>query len=1153
MPKDFNSALAEIYLHLKAKWPQLNVRHLKRTAEALNYLQQIGYKNALFEALNYGFTQSSDKKEIRKDILNQLKERGMVKEDISSFEPKAQVAILKGLGELIAFLSTFAQNEGIKNVLLLLSRLLKHRQEVVRTLALKTAFFCIPSQMIREIILEELKEQLNAPYWRIRELSTRCLGEIYQFLIRQGEGRYLKTLEELLRHPDWHVRKTAASVLAETYCLLLEEDEGKYLTSLLRLLADPQSEIVLAALAQLKRAFLKSIQEGKWPDLTPIENLLTEKDLNICTAAIEALAEIYAALITKQREVDLHLLENMRHSPYGRVRERIAIALGKIYLAFFKAQRSCHLGCLESLLFNEDWRVRIAAINAIYPIYLYLVQEGQNPSFEKLEVLLKDRYSPVTNAAANALGKVCAQEVARGNTACLQRLKGMLDSKDWYFSRKISIALAQVYGFLAQRGDENAFKELEKMLDDADFYVCIVALSALTTIYKKMIERQILPALDKIELLLEHPKIYVRISAISSLAEIYATLAIRGKMDYLNDLEAWLESEDPDMIKAAADNLLQVYAHFIEQGEKKYLTNLEKMLSLKEDEIVQGATKVLTKAIAQELQDKELKQVINRFEQALNKSLDTPLKGSFASAIRIKEDEVILGDLVLKRKKKTLPSPCVFTATGFQMLKTIALAYLLKHPLLLLGPTSTGKSFLVKWLASLLGYEHLSYTLNPYSSKFELIGGIKPDKKGRFKWQDGVILKAAKEGKWLVLEEINLASSEVIEVLNDYLTTGYFIYSQDGKQKRLKPHPDFRLFATANPESYAGRQKLSQVFLSRWQIYYQNPLSEQEIAEILSSLFSIPASFALVLARFHRILETQAEARLIGKEERDSYIFSLRDIIRLGKRIEWLFQRELTERELLSHLFSALYGVYLARIRDKTEKEALMALLDTHFGFKIKGLDLKTMIEAQGRRLRSLMTELKVTKGNNFIPQEEGKITPTKSQKITLSYILTALLQHEPVLLVGMPASGKTTLLRYLAREKGTNLFYINLSSDTSLEELLGGYVQDDKGKWRYRPGLLFEAVEKGFWLLIDEANLNPLSEYLNTLIDFGYLMSEEGRVYKAHPNFRLFLAINPPRIHGSRNLLSPSLRSRFFEIWVDEPTDKAELDQMIRNWMGQN
>ena len=240
----------------------------------------------------------------------------------------------------------------------------------------------------------------------------------------------------------------------------------------------------------------------------------------------------------------------------------------------------------------------------------------------------------------------------------------------------------------------------------------------------------------------------------------------------------------------------------------------------------------------------------------------------------------------------------------------------------------------------------------------------------------------------------------------------------------------------------------------------------------------------------------------------------------------------------------------MARIRNESERQALISSLDAHFGFKMKGLKLEEIIDGQREKIAFLLDEIKVTRGDEFIPQTEADIIPTSSQKFILATILNAIKYNEPVLLVGMPASGKTTLIRYLAKQKQTNLFYINLSLDTGLEELLGGYVQDEKGRWYYRKGMLFKAVEEGFWLLVDEANLSSLSEYLNTLIDFGYVIDEEGNIYQAHPCFKLFLAINPPRIHTSRNLLSPSLRSRFFEIWVEEITRERELRYLVNQWI---
>jgi midasin (ATPase involved in ribosome maturation) len=242
-----------------------------------------------------------------------------------------------------------------------------------------------------------------------------------------------------------------------------------------------------------------------------------------------------------------------------------------------------------------------------------------------------------------------------------------------------------------------------------------------------------------------------------------------------------------------------------------------------------------------------------------------------------------------------------------------------------------------------------------------------------------------------------------------------------------------------------------------------------------------------------------------------------------------------------------LSNVYVARVRNSDEREALIKLIDTIFGITESSND--DAIITLSEQLDQLLADLPVTRGRYFIPGQEARIVPTETQRHTLGSVLKALIFDEPVLLVGYPASGKTTLVRYLAREKKTDLYYVNLSSDSGLEELLGGFSQDRSGKWRYKRGLLFKAAKKGAWLLIDEANLNPLSEYLNTLLDFGYITDEEGTVFTLHPNFRLFFSINPPKIHPSRNVLSPALRTRFNEIWIEEITDVAELSGLVDIW----
>jgi len=1155
---DLSEILSQIYLSLRENFPQFNIRHLKRASEALKFLNNLSPKQALVEILNYGFVQIEERERVIEVILNhplvQEKFPDLKRDDFETLSEQTPSisAIPVNIDELVSFIARLVLDQELKEALFLLSRLLSHRDKLIVIPAMGIAFRVLPSDGLREIIIDELENMLTEKDWHLRQTATRTLGEIYTYLLTAGQRKYLKKLEDLLHKDDWHVQTTAAHILASVYILLIKEGQNGNLAKLKNMIKNRCPEIGIIAINALTEVYLDFIKEGITPDVKDIETIVNSDDLSFQIAAINSLARIYAALIKEGKIPDFGRLEAMFEIKYGRIKEALTRGLAMVYSALIEMGQRPDLTKLESMLDEEDWRVRITAINAITKVYIHLIQEGEIPDLTKFLVLFKDRYGPVTKAAATALGRVCSQLVAKGKRGCLNELEGLLDSTNWFFTRKVNISLAGVYSYLIQKGERQYLNYLENMLNEKDFYVCIVAISSLAQVYIKFIEQGEKPQLHYLENMLNHPNTYVGIAAASSLADVYCSFALRGEDEYLEKLEDLLESENRDLVKASANSLVNVYSILIERNQKQYLNRLEGLLNNEDPDVSQATSKALSKIIVNMIAKKKdsLQRAVIDFENILKERLNAFLKGSFSSEIKIDSNLVKIGHLELKRNKVLEIPVCVFTESSFNIIKTIALGYKLRHPVLLLGPTSTGKSFLIKWLATLLGYEHLSYTLNPYLSKFELIGGMKPDKKGRFVWQDGIILKAAKEGKWLVLEEINLASSEIIEVLNDYLTTGKITYSQNGQQKQIIPAPNFAIFATANPESYSQRQKLSKVFLSRWKIYYQKELAESEMAEILSSLFKIPSSIALMIARFHKTLEKQAQAKVIGKEEKDPYIYSLRDIIRVGKRVSVLLKSNLSDKEFFKQLFWELYTVYLARIRNESERQALISSLDAHFGFKMKGLKLEEIIDGQRKKITFLFNEIRVTKGDEFIPQTEADIIPTRSQEIIVTSILYAIKYNEPVLLVGMPASGKTTLIRYLAKQKQTNLFYINLSLDTGLEELLGGYVQDEKGRWYYRKGMLFKAVEEGFWLLVDEANLSSLSEYLNTLIDFGYVIDEEGNIYQAHPCFKLFLAINPPRIHTSRNLLSPSLRSRFFEIWVEEITRERELRYLVNQWI---
>ncbi len=1198
--------LAKIYIKLKQEYPDtFSLRDLKRAAEVLPLLSQmkLAQKDIFIETCNYAFLQAQEENlDIIDSIVSlqdEIKEvfRDFIPSDLS-LQPLSISTVISSIPEnLDSFLNAlikYTESADIAATLSFVQSLNASSDVQSQITGKKIAYNVLTNVAIRRVVQEELELGLIDQAWAIRQLTAEALVDVYSEL-NMSENVDLTGLQKLLEDRAWAVRKAAVTALDKIYPQMIHHGKAVNLAVIHQLLADRDYDVRQTVIEALKAIYLALISEGQDVNVSLLEQCLDDKEEIVRQAAMNALGELYAELIKQGKSVELALVEGGLNSEYLAVRRSTAKALGMIYAELVKQGKDINLKVVEQGLTGLIDYVRQAAIESIGIIYPQLIKYGKDIYLEQLEQGLKDEYWAIRQATVAALGSIYAELAKKSKVYRITQLEEMLSDPAWAVRATTAKALARIYPefirqsfafdmtildhaatdkepavreaaidalglvFIAslQRNKDVDFTTVKRGLEDGEEGVRRAALDALGHIYAELIKQGKDVDVSFLDKDIIEGSIALRRTAIMALGAIYRQLIDRNVNVDVAKVEHALTDESEEIRLQATETLGLIYCDLARLGVRVDLSKVKRLLRDDSRRIQQAALRIveqLVHIILCEKDAEDFKKILRIIDDELNKPLTSPLQGTHASNVKLSEETLYVGFLTLRRDTaQTELPPCIITQSSFDMLLIISLAYLLDHPLLLLGPTSTGKSFLIKWLAEALGRTHLSYTLNPYVSKSELIGGVKPTKQGKFSWQDGVILNAAKGRNWLVLEEINLASSEVLEILNDYLITGTFIYSENGKQKVVEPHPSFRLFATANPISYAQRERLSQVFLSRFKVYYQKELTEDELSEVVSSLYDLPADLAYNLSFFHTTVQKQAESKIIGREEKEPHIFSLRDLIRLGKRLKIPIHRNLTEKDFYAHLYLELYDIYIARMRDKSEKEALIKLLDTVFNFNSMGLDFDRLLRERARKSQLLLNNLTVTRGSQFVPDTIADITPTPSQECILATVINALLADEPVLLVGYPASGKTTLVRYLARKRQTDLYYINLSSDSGIEELLGGYLQDTRGKWYYKRGLLFNAVQNGSWLLIDEANLNPLSEYLNTLIDFGYIVDEEGEVYRAHKNFRLLFSINPPKIHPSRNILSPALRTRFNEIWVEEISNIDELSTLVSTWARSN
>ncbi len=122
--------------------------------------------------------------------------------------------------------------------------------------------------------------------------------------------------------------------------------------------------------------------------------------------------------------------------------------------------------------------------------------------------------------------------------------------------------------------------------------------------------------------------------------------------------------------------------------------------------------------------------------------------------------------------------------------------------------------------------------MNKYVGDNKSVSGIKIE--------NGAFYKAFVKGKILILDEINLASKEVLDCIGQALDSKILSTELTGKElESFKMHPNFALIATQNPlkGSFINkRQNLGYAFFSRFQKVNCDKFSEEELFNIAIGL-----------------------------------------------------------------------------------------------------------------------------------------------------------------------------------------------------------------------------------------------------------------------------------------------------------------------------
>lgn len=428
-----------------------------------------------------------------------------------------------------------------------------------------------------------------------------------------------------------------------------------------------------------------------------------------------------------------------------------------------------------------------------------------------------------------------------------------------------------------------------------------------------------------------------------------------------------------------------------------------------------------------------------------------------------------------------------------------------------------------------------------------------------FSFVEGNIVKAARYGHWVLLDEINLASSDTLESISELLSSRRsdgpsLVLSETGNAEPIRAHKDFRIFGAMNPATDVGKRELPANFRARFtEIFIEPPDTSFENLISIIKIYLCNHVFVDVripsdIANVYLEVKELAEQNVLVDGSQQKPHFSLRTLTRtLVYAVDispiYGIRRALYEGFCMSFLTSlSLESTNLvARIIERY-------LLGPQKNRRALLSQTPRPPEREAAYVR--FKQYWIAQGSSPIEEQPNFIITPFVERNLLNLVRATMTRKFPVLLQGPTSSGKTSIIEYLAKISGNKFVRINNHEHTDLQEYLGTYVSDVNGTLKYKEGVLVRALREGSWVVLDELNLAPTDvlEALNRLLDDNkeLLIPETQQVVRPHEDFMLFATQNPPGIYGGRKVLSRAFRNRFIELHFDDIPEE-ELETILR------
>ena len=494
-------------------------------------------------------------------------------------------------------------------------------------------------------------------------------------------------------------------------------------------------------------------------------------------------------------------------------------------------------------------------------------------------------------------------------------------------------------------------------------------------------------------------------------------------------------------------------------------------------------------------------------------------------------------------KEKVKTKNFIFTNNAIKKLKEIKYYIMNGYPVLLEGPTGTAKTKSVEILCEEMGLKLKRFNLSSETKTADLFGRYAgdPNSLSGISFQEGIFVEAFKNGNTLLLDEINLASNQVLQSFEECLDSHKISCEIPGMPwQEIKMGKGFNLIATQNPNKglFANkRQDLGKKFLSRFHVINFDSFQKEELYQI---------------------------AKGLGDENRISDKV-LRELVDFHD--EWSNLKEI-QNDILCFTIREIEATINAISKGENIKEAILSIYGSRYRSK------------QYNKLKGILSKYPYLNSDNNRTELDFKneflyITP--ELKNVLKSIELSFKNYRHVMITGDEGTGKSQIAKYYAeyRDKLNNInddsgiYYCQCTEDLKCSDLIGNQYpslkssQDNSQQqlMKWEDGFLTLSIINGKCCVLDNIEEAPatITERLNGLLDkkldiekdlfFEIQECPQRKEVRINKNFRLLCICN----YDSISKMSPAFLNRFDIITLEDQMnhfDQLDFEKYFLNFI---